>query len=121
MWPRKDCGPCENCRPASSRSLFGFLLLLLTDAHLEVQNFGLLESLVVMPGNGIGQISIHVGVLGEHCHQGEAFVTGRAERPETLHVGDCCHNFFILADSPAPARVPGTETQSPRSAPPSAA
>jgi hypothetical protein len=89
-----------NTKPAGSwlrQNLLRLFLLLLTDAYFEVLHFRFLKSFVVMPGYGIREIGIHVGILGKHSHQREVLVAGRAERPETLHIGNC-HNVIILAD-----------------------
>ena len=69
------------------------LLLLLTDADLEVQGLGVLERLVIVARHGVRQVLVHIGVLRQDGHQGEAIVAGRAEGPEPLHIRDC-HNSF---------------------------
>ena len=51
--------------------------------------FGFLERLVIVPRNRIGEVSVHIGLLGEDGHNGETLVAGRAEGPEALNVRDC--------------------------------
>jgi len=72
-----------------NRKLLRFLLLLLTDADLEVQNFGFLERLVIVACHGVRNILIDVGILGQDGHQREIIVAGRAEGPEPLHIRNC--------------------------------
>ena len=73
----------------SERELLRLLLLLLSDADLEVLLLGFLECLVVVPRDRIAQIGVDIGVLGQDGHNREALVASRAERPEALYVRDC--------------------------------
>src|ERR1700691_2879384 len=74
---------------APTRELLRFLLLLLADADLESLLLGFLERLVIVTRHGIGEIPVHIGVLGQHRHDGESLVAGGAERPEPFHVWNC--------------------------------
>src|SRR5262249_48746576 len=98
------CEPCrQGCSPAAGppaakktkslkkESLFGFLLLLLTDADLEVQHFSVLERFVIVPRHGVGEVLVDVRFLRQHGHQGEIIVAGRAEGPEAPYIRNC-HN-----------------------------
>src|SRR5579884_3366696 len=73
--------------------LLRLLLLLLTDADLEVGLLGILERLMIVPGHCIAQILVHVGILRQDCHQREILVARGTERPETLNIWDC-HNSY---------------------------
>ena len=77
-WPAREAR--ENAK------LLCFLLFLLTDADLEVQHFSVLERLVIMPGDGIRQVLVDIGLLGKNGHQRKIIVAGRAIGPEPLHI-----------------------------------
>ena len=66
--------------------LLRFLLLLLSDADLEVHLLGFLERLVVMPRYGIAQILIHIGAFRQNDHDCERFFALGAERPEAFDI-----------------------------------
>ena len=86
----------ETPRRSLRRSeLLLFLLLLLTDADLGVQGFGIGERFVIVALNGIRQVLIHTRALRQDCHQGVAIIADRAEGPETLYIRNC-HNFYSL-------------------------
>jgi len=68
------------------RKLLCFLLLLLTDADLEVQHFSVLEGLVIVPGDGIRKVLVDISLLGKNGHQRKIVVAGRAIGPEPLHI-----------------------------------
>ena len=70
------------------RRLFSFLLFLLTDTNLKLLLLGFLERLVVVPGNGVSQIGIDVGIAGQNRHQSISFVASRAKRPKALYIRD---------------------------------
>ena len=73
------------CEPAC-RKLLRLLLLLLANADLEGRLLGFLPRLVIVPGYGVGQVRIDVGILGKHSHQRERFIAGRAKGPEPLYI-----------------------------------
>ena len=76
------------------RELLRLLLLLLANADLEVRLFGLLVRFMIVPGHGVAQIGIDIGVFGQHRHHREILIAGGAERPETLHIRDC-HTLLL--------------------------
>ena len=78
--------------------LLCFLLLLLADADFEMTDFRVLERLVIVACHGIGKVLVHVRILRQNGHQGEAIVAGRAEGPEPLDVRNC-HNFIQCTKS----------------------
>jgi hypothetical protein len=74
------------------QNLFRLLLLLLTDAHLNVQRLGFLETFMIVARNCVRQILVDVGRLGQDHHQSEIVIAGWAEGPEPLYIRNC-HNF----------------------------
>ncbi len=61
---------------------------------------------MIMPGDGIFQVRVHIGFFGKNRHQREVFVAGRAKRPKALDIRDCHNNAriararrLILADT----------------------
>ena len=76
---------------AFENALLRLLLLLLADAHLEVQDLGVLKSLMIVARHGVGEVLIDIGVLGQDSHQSETVVAGGAEGPESFNVRNC-HN-----------------------------
>src|SRR5690349_12812608 len=62
---------------------------------------------MIVPRNGIVQISIDVGISGKNGHQREILITGRTERAEAFHVGNC-HNALRLTRSGWQAEVRST-------------
>ena len=79
-----------------TEKLLGFLLLLLADADLEVENLGFLVGLVVVTSHGVSQVFVHIRVLGKDCHYSEIFIARRAEGTKALDVRNS-HNFTSLA------------------------
>ena len=49
---------------AFENALLRLLLLLLADAYLEVQDLGVLKSLMIVARHGVAQVLIDIGVLG---------------------------------------------------------
>ncbi len=80
-------------RPTGASPLRFFLLFLLTDTDFELHHFGILKRLVIVPRDRIRQVLVHLGILRQDGHQGEAIVAGRAEGPEPLYIRNC-HNSF---------------------------
>ena len=76
-------------KKTGGESLLGFLLLLLTDADLEVELSGFLERFVIVPANRVRQVSIDVSFLRKHRHQREIVLAFRTEGPEALNVRNC--------------------------------
>jgi len=81
--------------------LLGFLLLLLADADLEVEDLGFLVGLVVMTSHSVSQVFVHIRILGEDCHQSEAFIARRTEGAKAFYVRNS-HDFISLALEPRP-------------------
>ena len=69
--------------------LLRFLLLLLADADLEVEDLGFLKRLVIVARHGVRKILVNIDVLRQDRHQGEIVVAGRAEGPEPLYIWNC--------------------------------
>jgi hypothetical protein len=53
---------------AGGPDLLGFLLFLLTDADFEHLVFSFLKSLMIVPGDGIFEVRVDVGVLRQDSH-----------------------------------------------------
>jgi len=65
------------------------LLLLLTDADFEHLVFGFLESLMIVPGDGVFEVRVDIGILRQDGHESVIFATGRAKGPKALYIRDC--------------------------------
>jgi hypothetical protein len=69
--------------------LLRLLLLLLTDADLELSRLCFLERFVIVPVDCISQILIDIDVFGKNCHQRKGVITRWAEGPEPFNVRNC--------------------------------
>jgi hypothetical protein len=95
--PGAEWLPGGQSRCCGRRSLLRLLLLLLTDADLEVRLLRLLIRFVIVASDGIRQIRVNIHTLRQHCHQRETLVAGRAEGTETLDIGNCHDSQCIKA------------------------
>src|SRR5579863_1416202 len=81
---------------ATATALLRFLLLLLTDANLELLGLSFLVRFPVEALGGIREIGRDVDVLGQHRHQRSGLASIGAGDAIAFDVGDR-HNVFRLA------------------------
>jgi len=77
------------CKTLNFETLLDLLLLLLTDADLEMLLLGFLVSLVIVTCDHIFQICVDIGVLRQNRHHREILIASGAKRAKALHVWDC--------------------------------
>jgi hypothetical protein len=68
--------------------LFGFLLLLLANAHFEVLLFRFLEGLVIVPRYRVFQVGVDIRILRQDRHQSEMLIASWTKWPEAFYIRD---------------------------------
>ena len=44
---------------------------------------------MIVPGDGVFEVRVHIGLFRQNCHQSKIFAAGRAKGPKALYIRDC--------------------------------